>query len=147
MRHVKALGIKLLITATVIYSLLSIFETASLTEMFVISLLVTGIAYVIGDLYLLPKFGNFRATIADFGLSFVSIWLLSTFFIDAAFPVITISLFASFFLAITEALFHAYMLEKVIKTEDANRKKDVLPNFRYQTETSEENHPDYIKKK
>ena len=33
------------------------------------SVLFTGISYVVGDLFILPRFGNGAATLADFGLA------------------------------------------------------------------------------
>lgn len=138
MRHITALVIKFLITATVVFSLLSIFDVASILEMFLVSLFVTGGAYIIGDLLLLPRFGNAIATIADFGLATVGIWLLSLVFIGAEFPVFTVSLIAAFFIAICEAVFHIYMQEKVLtSTVTEHDTSNSSPN-RMQTEFSEE---------
>ncbi|WP_085991529.1 YndM family protein [Oceanobacillus senegalensis] len=146
MKHLKALVIKFLITSVVLYSFLTIFNTATLSEIFLISLLVTGLAYVIGDLLILPRFGNFVAALADFGLAFASIWALSAFFIDTASPLIIISATSAFFLAICEALFHAYMQNKILEN-DHERKDNTYVNTRLQAEFSEEENVDYIKKK
>ncbi|WP_373895287.1 YndM family protein [Virgibacillus natechei] len=138
MRHITALAIKFLITATVVYSLLSIFNVASILEMFLVSLFITGGAYIIGDLILLPRFGNTVATIADFGLAAVGIWLLSLVFVGAEFPVFTISLIAAFFIAVCEAVFHIYMQEKVLtSTTTEHDSFNSSPN-RMQVEFSEE---------
>ncbi|WP_156288587.1 YndM family protein [Oceanobacillus salinisoli] len=147
MRHVKALGIKFLITAVILYSLLTIFETATLMEILFISLLVTGTAYVIGDLIILPRYGNLIATIADFGLAFAAIWILSAIFIYGATPIATVSAFCAFFIAISEALFHIYMNEKVLKKEEDRRDTYTFSDRRLQTEFSEEEDVDYIRKK
>ncbi|UJL47224.1 YndM family protein [Virgibacillus sp. NKC19-16] len=138
MRHVTALVIKFLITATVVYSLLSIFNVASILEMFLISLFVTGGAYIIGDLILLPRFGNGIASIADFGLATVGIWLLSLVFIGAEFPIFTLSLIAAFFIAVCEAVFHIYMQEKVLTSTDIEHDASNSSPNRMQTEFSEE---------
>ncbi|WP_158591816.1 YndM family protein [Oceanobacillus halophilus] len=147
MRHMKALAIKFIFTAVVLYSLLTIFEAASLTEILLISLLVTGIAYLIGDLVILRRFSNLVATIADFGLAFAAIWLFSSFFIYAASPIVTVSAFSAFFLAISEALFHIYMNEKVFEKEDDRRDDLTFTKSRLQAEFSEEEDIDYIRKK
>lgn len=138
MRHSLAILIKYVVIAIVLFSILPIFSTASLTEIFIISLLVTGTAYVIGDLYILPKFGNVIATIADFGLATVSIWGFSAIFIGQGFRVLTAALFGSVFIALSEALFHVYMKEKVLTKTETVRKKVNFPT-NLQTEFAEEN--------
>ena len=67
MDHLKVIGIKFIVIAVVIYSLFGILYNATLMNLFWISLLITGISYLIGDLFILRKFGNIKATIADFG--------------------------------------------------------------------------------
>jgi len=139
MRHLKALLIKFIVISVVVLSMLPIFETASVTDILFISLLVTGIAYIIGDLFILRKFGNFSATLADFGLAFVSIWMLASFLIEAAYPIVIVSLFSAFFIAICEAFYHAYLIEKVF-VHDEKESRMAIPNYRFQTEFSEEEH-------
>ncbi|WP_197482175.1 YndM family protein [Oceanobacillus sp. Castelsardo] len=146
MRHIKALAIKFMTILIILYSLLAIFESATLGEFLLISALVTGIAYIIGDLFILPRFNNVVATIADFGLAFVGIWVLSSMFIYPTTPIGIVSGFAAFFIAISEALFHVYMKEKVLKKQYNHREPFSVLNTRLQTEFSEEEDIDYIKK-
>lgn len=141
MRYLKALLIKFIVISVVILSLLSIFNTATITEMLFISLLVTGIAFVVGDLFILRRFGNLSATLADFGLAFLSIWMLSSLLIEAAYPIVLVSLFSAFFITICEAFFHAYLIEKVFE-DDRKDPSTVIPNYRYQTEFSKEEYPE-----
>jgi len=148
MKHVKALSIKFLIVGVVIFSILSIFESATIMDMLSISLLVTGLAYVIGDLFILPRFGNAVATIADFGLVGLSVWTLSVMFIGTG-PGWVPSFSASFFISLSEILFHAYMKEKIIVKEKRENNVVLFPaNRRLQTEFAEENeiHPEKDKK-
>ncbi|RFB18792.1 DUF2512 family protein [Bacillus sp. HNG] len=137
MRHFKALGIKFIIIAIVLLSLFGIFRGASLGNLLLMSLLVTGISYLIGDLFTLPRMGNLFATLADFGLSFFSVWLLSYLFLENTSSLITASLTAAALITACEALFHAYMRSKVL--EDENREQ-VRQQFHssYQTEIAEE---------
>src|SRR5690625_6352048 len=88
--HLKVIGIKFIVIAVVIYSLFCILYNATLMNLFWISLLITGISYLIGDLFILRKFGNIKATIADFGLSFISIWILGSLFFTESMPTIKI---------------------------------------------------------
>ncbi|MFS0863190.1 YndM family protein [Fredinandcohnia sp. 179-A 10B2 NHS] len=138
MNHLKAIGIKFIITSIVVLSILSIFGDATIGELLFISLLLTGLAYVIGDLFILPRMGNLVATIADFGLAFFSLWALGYLFLERTSALITASLFASVFIALSEALFHAYMENKVFRKNDEKQSSQHLRPS-YQTEFAEEN--------
>ncbi|MRH44680.1 DUF2512 family protein [Aquibacillus halophilus] len=138
MDHVKALGIKFIVIAIVLFSILAIFNNASLTNILIISILVTGVSYLIGDLFILRRYGNLIATVADFGLAFISVWLLSTLFFQVEYGIFSASLFIAFFISISEAIFHMYMQRIVFKQDKEiyiNRR--VLSN-NFQTEFSEE---------
>ena len=149
MNHVKALGIKFIVISIVLLSILGIFsETATLGEILIISFLVTGVSYILGDLYVLPKFGNLMATIGDFGLSFLSVWALSSIFLEPNFSIVAASLFAALFITFSEALIHPYIQNKIfMKSEqnnqgyqNYNRSPNVVPaRVSYQTEFAEEN--------
>lgn len=138
MNHLKAIGIKFIITSIVVLSILSIFGDATIGELLFISLLLTGLAYLIGDLFILPRMGNLVATIADFGLAFFSLWALGYMFLERTSALITASLFAAVFIALSEALFHAYMENKVLQKNDEKQSRQQL-RPRYQTEFAEEN--------
>lgn len=116
MKHLKGLSIKFIFTAIVVYSIFGIFYDASLWRLFWMSILVTGVSYIIGDLVILPKFGNLIASIADFGLAFLSFWVLGNLLIDLTISVVSAALFASVFMAVTEGLFHMYMTEQVLES-------------------------------
>ncbi|MFC4024637.1 YndM family protein [Oceanobacillus longus] len=117
MRHVKALAIKFTITSIVLFSILTIFLTAGLGEIFFMSVLITGIAYVIGDLFILPRFGYFLAAVADFGLATISVWFLSSLFIGTGEFILIASLAAGLSITISESIFHIYMKEKVLNKQ------------------------------
>ncbi|MFD1038275.1 YndM family protein [Virgibacillus byunsanensis] len=134
MNHLKALGIKYIFTMIVIFSIFGIFYNASLGRLFWISVLVTGVAYLIGDLFLLPRFGNLVASIADFGLAFIAFWVLGNLLIQVSIQIIPVSLFAAFFITCCEPLFHTYMEERVL-----HKRREVRPSHRLQTEVAEEN--------
>ncbi|MFC4323567.1 YndM family protein [Litchfieldia salsa] len=143
MKHLVALGIKFGVISIVLLSVLSIFTYATISGILVISLLVTGVSYVLGDLFILPRFGNLVATIADFGLAFLSVWFLSSFFIEATFPIITASFFIAIFITLTEALFHVYMKSRVFNSEESSQQQGRQTNEfgNYQTEFAEEENP------
>lgn len=117
-RHAKAIGIKFIIVSIVIFSLFGIFYNVSLAKLFMMSVIVTGVAYVLGDLFMYPRFGNFLATLSDFALAFGSVWVLSYALIGMSMPLTLASLAAAYFIATTEPLFHTYMKEKVLQIEE-----------------------------
>ncbi|MFC4557264.1 YndM family protein [Virgibacillus kekensis] len=141
MRHLAALGIKFVVISVAVFSILGIFYNATLTNLFWVSLLVTGIAYFVGDLFVLKRYGNLIATIGDFPLAFLSIWLLGMLFIERDLPILPASLFAAFFITLCEPLLHSFIINHEEKAEE-------LPaSGKLQTETAEEIEPDIDKNK
>lgn len=147
MKHLKAIGIKFVIISVVLYSLLAIFETASLTEILTISISVTILSYVLGDLFILPRYNNVIATIADFGLVFAIVWILASMFIYSETPIGIVSGFSAFFIAVSETLFHVYMKEKVLDTVSEDHNVYKLRPARLQTEIAEDNDVNDFKRK
>ncbi len=70
MKHIVALLIKYMAISAVLLIVLGIFWDVSVPRVLFISLVITGATYLIGDLFVLSKYGNTVATIVDFGLSF-----------------------------------------------------------------------------
>ncbi|MCT2535949.1 YndM family protein [Aquibacillus koreensis] len=139
MKHLKALAIKFIVISIVLFSILAVFYSASLADIFVLSVLVTGLAYVIGDLYILPRFGNLIATISDFGLSFIAIWLLSNMLFEPpGNGILFLSFFSAILISSSEAVFHLYMQNKVLGEEEVIYVNRSYTANNFQTEFSEE---------
>lgn len=141
--NIKALGIKFIINMIIVFSIFGIFYDASLVNLFIISVLTTVVAYVVGDLFILRRFGNVVASISDFFLAFVTLAILGVIFIQTEMPIVLASLFAAFFLTITEPFLHAYMQEK----GPDEKKTRPLTRGRYQTEIAEETTSDSVTRK
>ncbi|MBE4906902.1 YndM family protein [Bacillus luteolus] len=139
MKHLKALGIKFIFTSIILLSVFGIYYNSTVLEILMISALVTGVAYVIGDLFILPRLGNMVASLADMGLAFLSIWGLSLLFINPPDRLALASLFAAVFIMLAEALFHAYMENKVLD-QGRNNMTFNMTSFqnKFQTELAEE---------
>ncbi|MFA1822970.1 DUF2512 family protein [Virgibacillus oceani] len=135
MKHVEAILIKFFSTLIVLSLLLLLLNLPSYWDIVMISIAVTGAGYLIGDLYILRKFGNGMAFFADFGLAAVTIWLLGLFLIGPGFPAFTMALLAAIFIAVTESLFHIYLNEFVL---EPNHKPFNYTENRIQTEFAEE---------
>lgn len=138
MKHFWALLIKFAAIGTVLFSFLSIFNTASLPVILFISVMTTAVSYFVGDLYILPKFGNFIATIADFGLSFVLIWFLSALMINTSGSMLATIFFIALTIAGVEALFHIYVNTHVNSNSAESFIPGVYKGDAMMTEFSEE---------
>ena len=87
---------------------LSYFYTGlSLYNMVVAGFAVAVVSYILGDLIILPRTGNMIATIADFGLSFLTLWLLS-YAMNMGYTFNYLAI-ASLALTLGEFLFHIYL--------------------------------------
>lgn len=146
MRHSIAIGIKLIIVSIVILSLFGIFNQAALMPLILMSLIATGIGYLIGDLLILRRFGNVSASLADFVLHFLTIWALASMFLGTSTPLMIASIAASYLITVTEPLYHAYLIERVF-VEDDEKDLDVAMPLEYQTEFAEEEDPEVLKTK
>lgn len=118
MRHVMALVIKTIMVSAVLIIVMSIMNNYPVGSTFVLALLVSGLAYLAGDLGVLPISNNTVATVADFGLATLTIWLVGPFIVEAFIP-FTIALLSGVVIAAGEWFFHKYMTETVLPRKDA----------------------------
>ncbi|QQK77275.1 YndM family protein [Salicibibacter cibarius] len=115
MRYVGALIIKLLMITLMLWVFLGVFGGISLANILLVSVLLTGVSFLVGDLYVLKNFGNTLATVVDFVFIWVGLWALGA----ALFPFEGLVLYcitSAFFIAAGEGFFHLYM-EKIVLTE------------------------------
>lgn len=138
MNHVKALSFKFVLVTAILLPMLLIFDNATPFIVLLMSLLLTGASYLIGDLLILPRTSVFTATVADFVLNFAAIALLSFLFIEQPYPLGIVAGFASFFIACGEGFFHRYMIDHVLGLKRENP-EPLLTQSRYLTEIAEEN--------
>lgn len=140
MKHIVALLIKYTAITAVLLIILSIFKGISIPKVLLISLFLTGAAYLIGDLFILPKYGNMIATIADLGLSFFGIWLLISLFtdLDATRNIGVSSFIAALIIGGTEVFFHIYMKRLVLHNDDNLKNHNHILHDKYAMEMSDE---------
>lgn len=140
MKHIVALLIKYTAITAVLLIMLSIFQGISIPRVLLISLFLTGAAYLIGDLFILPKYGNMIATMADFGLSFFGTWLLTSLFtnLDATRNIGLSSFIAALIIGGTEVFFHIYMKRLVLRNDDELTNHNHIQHDKYTMEMSDE---------
>jgi K+-sensing histidine kinase KdpD len=117
MRHTNALILKYILTAVVMLIFLTLLLSPSVSWItsLVIALFVTGISYAAGDLFILPRYGTTAATVSDFIMAAVIIWIASSF-IARAIPAGTI-IATAFFIGVAEWFFHRYLQGESVPEE------------------------------
>src|SRR5690606_31237133 len=100
MRHVRAILYKFILTTAILLFTLGFLYGVSLADILTISALLTLGAYMIGDLLLLPNYGNIVATLADFGLVFFGVLLLGSVYIEESIRLGVASFLSALLLAV-----------------------------------------------
>ncbi|KAB7707217.1 DUF2512 family protein [Bacillus aerolatus] len=136
MEHTKALLIKFVMCTAAVWVILGLFYGVDFGEVLTISILLTIAAYIIGDLFILPRFGNVAATIADFGLAYFGIWIFGSMIINENISLGWASFWTAGVIAIAEIFFHNYLANRIFD-EDKNE-KHIRRNPAYATEMAEE---------
>lgn len=141
MNHAKAFILKFIATFVVLYIILGVVHNMALRDVFFISLVLGVVAYILGDLFILPRTNNTIATISDFVLSLIVIWVLGKA-LGYDRNLFLISFISSAVVAVFEFFFHIYVAKLFDASEERNDKINTnRRSLNYQTETSEEIYP------
>jgi hypothetical protein len=124
MKHLISLVIKYLMVAVVLGVVLTMLTTADLGDVLYLSVIVTLISYIVGDLVILPLTNNFVATIADAGISILTILLFNNAVLGENIYFGT-ALIASLVLAVGEWFFHKYVSAAVLPGRDRELTDDL----------------------
>jgi hypothetical protein len=103
------LGIKYLFSLAILAMLIPVLGRATWTQVLAVALVFTLSTYVVGDLWILPKAGNYWALLADFGMAAFILKIAALFlprFVLHARGVFIIALV----ITVIEWLFHFYLL-------------------------------------
>ena len=143
MKHMKPFTIKFISSLVLLSIILGLFYDMSFGNIFLITLVLGVVAYLIGDLFILPRTNNIIATLADFGLAFLVIRFMSDILArgnDG--DMFTMSLIAAIGVALFEYAFHKYVANRVLNENQSRENQQT--KLRYQTEASEELTPKNI---
>ncbi|WP_175989215.1 YndM family protein [Bacillus sp. Marseille-Q1617] len=140
MKHIKAFAIKFVATFVLLYLILAGVQAITFGDVFLISLVLGSIAYLLGDLFLLPRTSNTVAALADFGLAFILIYFMTDGMTDGGTYLIR-SILAALALMVFELFFHRYVVRDILPNRSNKRKAPA--NLQYQTEASEQIHPEF----
>lgn len=105
MKYALALIIKFVIHLAVLMMILGGFYGITFANILSISLLLTGISFIIGDLIILPSFDNTIAAVADFFLAFIGVWVLGYLLIIESINLGIASFVSAVFITIVEVFF------------------------------------------
>ena len=139
--YVKAIIIKYVMTAVVLGLVLTVFYDVGFPGVLLLSVVLTIAGFFLGDLFLLPRFENWGASIGDFLLTFAGVWIFATYFTAAPVPPITAAALAAVIVTICEVLFHNYVDSHILHSDNrtgGRTKADLKPEERMQTEFGEE---------
>lgn len=111
MRHLGSIALKFVMISLIFYLVLGLGYRFNFSSIVLMSLIITLLSYLVGDLFILPFAGNTIAAVADGALAVLGVWILSRFYglsIPWAAPVIiAIALFA-----FSEWFFHRYVIDR-----------------------------------
>ncbi len=130
------MAVKFFISLALLYVILGIGYDVSFGNVFLITLVLGVLSYILGDRIILPRTNNTVATISDFVLSFVVIYLM-TDALTVGDDVLQATLISSIALTIFEYFFHKYVASNL---DDQESTTDMRPRS-IQTESAEEIHP------
>ncbi len=115
MKTITALIIKFIMIVAVLWIVLGLFGV-SFANILLTSVVLTGVSFI-GDMFVLPRVGNVAATIADFGLALVLVWLVGTYFFNQPIRLGMAALLSAIILAVGEFVFHKYLQKQILIDE------------------------------
>ena len=119
MKHIIALTVKFVMTAVVAEIILGLYSNLSMREILLISLAITGITYLIGDLLILYVLSNAAAAVGDAGMCWLIIYLSNYIWPDRTVSLIS-ALAAAVIIGIGEIFIHAYVEKYIFKKAGLN---------------------------
>lgn len=137
MKHLWALLIKFTAIGTVLFSIYGIFDPA-MTVLLIMAGITTLVTYFLGDMFVLPKLGNFAAIAGDLVLSFLLVWGMSFLFLDTTFNRVTAAVISAASITAIEVLFHLYVKRHVFSKSTESYIPAVSRDDGYAAEFSEE---------
>lgn len=114
MQHLQALLIKFVMSTVVLYVILGIFYGAAFSNVLWLSAILSLIAYMLGDLIVLPIGGNAAASLADAIFTFLAVWILGSQIFPTVASVVSAAIISGLFIAAGEWFFHNYMKKRVL---------------------------------
>jgi Protein of unknown function (DUF2512) len=139
MRHLTVLIIKF-IACTIAFAIgLDLFFDANIVDVLSFSLTVTVASYLLGELIVLKHFNSTAATIADFLLAYMSVWIFGSIVLNDYMQIAWGSIISAVIITGAEVLVHRYLTSND-SAYQSNRDQAVglNPRMAYITEFAED---------
>jgi hypothetical protein len=118
---------------------LDLFFDATIADILSFSVVVTVFSYMLGDRIILPNFGNTAATVVDFILTYMSVWIFGSILLDNYLQIAWGSILSASIITAAEVFIHRYLLNFISARRTNERRQ---PGFNrklaYGTEFAEE---------
>lgn len=137
MKHLSSFLIKLIMTTLILWVVLGIFFDVTLSDILLTSFILSTVSFIT-DVFILPNVSNLWATIGDFGLALVGVWLIGQGLFEGNFSLSDASLISAAIIALGEIFFHYYMKSRVIDRKQYSAPNTITLTNRMQTEFSRE---------
>lgn len=142
MKHIIALASKIAFTLALLYVILDRVYHASFLSVMFIALFLGFVSYLSGDMLVLPRTNNITASLADFGLSFVILWVFVLTQTRNDFSPFGAALLSAACLTVFEYFFHRYLLKNVLDENFRNELSARDNTLQYQMEAADELFPE-----
>ncbi|GEN46397.1 hypothetical protein AHA02nite_21730 [Alkalibacillus haloalkaliphilus] len=140
MNHFKLILTKAIASFILLYVILGFGYQVTFANVLFITLILGAISYIIGDLLILLRTNNIVATISDFFLSFVVLYLMLGFIMPGG-PIFQASLIAAVGVTVFELFFHMFVKRDYEESEQREVTEKRQQNYQLQTEVSDELEP------
>lgn len=137
MDYIKPFIIKLVLTTAILWIVLGLIYQVNLMNILVISSILSTLAFL-GDIFILPSVRNFWATIGDFGLSFVGIYILGLWLTADSIFLTDAALISAVGIAIGEIFYHRYLKDNIFHDETRSSPQNIRTFTDMRTEFSKE---------
>lgn len=119
MGHLKTFLTKATANGLPTFLLLAFVGNVNWLTALAITVLLAGIAYIIGDIFVLPATGNLVATLADTLLAFGFLWVITFIGLDLTLSTI---LYITLAIAAVEGLFYHPYLKRIVSLDSIGPK-------------------------
>ncbi len=145
MKTTIAIIIKFFVTLGAAWLSFMVFGMMTIWTALIIAAVGTAVNYLVGDLVLLPRYGNTAASILDGVMAGVLAWVV-LLFIPGADYVLSTGLIFAVTVTITEFFFHMYLIKAhVVEARQSDMDLPRKGKLRYNTETGSELNPFFDK--
>lgn len=138
LKYVNSLIIKFLMTFAILFVFLSMFNNVSVFHIFMLSLIITSLGFILGDLIILRFSENWLATITDFLLVVIAIRVYSSVFFMETLPSLSTVGLIALIVAAGEVFFHTYVDRNILNITETVDSRDQINTMDLQTEFAEE---------